>query len=48
MTMLVNVDFGGLLAVLVLRTTDVVAFGKRAVVDVSVRVGADEVEVWLA
>lgn len=47
-TMLVNVDFGGVLAVVVLRTTDVVAFWKRAVVGVSVKVGADDVEVWLA
>lgn len=47
-TTLVNVDFGGVLAVVVLKTTDVVAFWKRAVVDVSVRVEADDVEVPFA
>lgn len=47
-TMLVNVDFGSVLAVLVLTTTDVVALGKRAVVDVSVSVEAGVVKFWLA
>ncbi len=49
-TMLVNVDFGSVLVltVFVLRTTEVVAFGKQAVVDVRVRVEAEDVEIWLA
>ncbi len=47
-TILVNVDFGGMLAVFVLTTTDVVTLGKRAVVDMSVSVEAEDVEVLLA
>ncbi len=46
-TILVNVDFGGVPAVVVLMTTDVVALGKRAVMGVRVGVEAENVEVWL-
>ncbi len=48
MTILVKVDFGGVSAVFVLMTTDVVALGKRAVVDVSMSVEVEDVEVWFA
>ncbi len=47
-TILVNVDFGGVSAVFVLMTTDVVAFGKRAVVEGSESVEVEDVEVWFA